>query len=139
MSAIDVVPAIDPAIEAVLNTMRQSIGQAWTVATLAREGGMSRTVFAERFKTATGHAPLEFLTRLRIEHAVQLLKDPNAQLNVVALSVGYSSHGAFHRAFRRTMGIAPGRYRRLLQVRFRVESHVIAVLPTHAKVKVCHA
>jgi transcriptional regulator GlxA family with amidase domain len=138
---VAVVPVMgnDAQIEAVLETMRESIDQAWTVAKLAREVGMSRTVFAERFKFATGYAPLAYLTRMRMERASDLLKDPQNRLSVVAVSVGYSSQGAFHRAFRRATGFAPGRYRRLLQVRFRVEPHVVAVLTTNTKVKVCHA
>lgn len=131
--------ADDPQIEAVLETMRQKLEQEWTVAGLAREVGMSRTVFAERFKFATGFAPLEYLTRLRIDRAGELLKDPRSKLSVIAVTVGYSSQGAFHRAFQRIRGVAPGQYRRLLQVRFRVQSHVVAVLPVNPQVKVHHA
>lgn len=141
MLGIAAVPAVakDPHVEAVLETMRKNIENTWTVAALAHEVGMSRTVFAERFKSATGHAPLEYLTRLRIERASDLLKDPHSKLSVVAVSVGYSSQGAFHRAFQRVTGMSPGRYRRLLQIRFRVDPYVVALLSAGTKVKVCHA
>lgn len=144
--------AIDPQIEAVLETMRKKLEENWTVAGLAREVGMSRTVFAERFKLATGRAPLEYLTRLRMERAIEMLRDARVKLRIIAVTVGYSSEGAFHRAFRRTTGISPGQCRRqilnsdfwllppaLLQIRFRVEPHVVALLPANAQVKVHHA
>jgi transcriptional regulator GlxA family with amidase domain len=143
---------VDPQIDAVLETMREKLEQEWTVAGLARVVGMSRTVFAERFKLATGHAPLEYLTRLRIERAIELLRDARVKLSIIAVSVGYSSQGAFHRAFQRVTGLAPGQYRRqilnsdswlltpdLLQIRFRVQSHVVALLPADTQVKVHHA
>ncbi|MEI9812705.1 MAG: helix-turn-helix transcriptional regulator [Acidobacteriota bacterium] len=102
-----------PQIEAALQTMRENIDQTWTVAALARAANMSRTVFAERFKQATGWSPLEYLTLLRMQRARDLLRDPRTQLVTIAIAVGYASHGAFHRAFRRTTGFTPGEFRQM--------------------------
>jgi AraC-like DNA-binding protein len=43
--------------------MHCNVAQRWKVSDLASEVGMSRTSFAERFKSLVGMAPLEYLTR----------------------------------------------------------------------------
>jgi AraC-like DNA-binding protein len=82
------------------------------VAALASEAGMSRSAFAQRFKELVGGAPLEYLTRRRMHRASYLLRESGHKVADVAQSVGYDSDGAFHKAFKRILGVAPGEYRR---------------------------
>jgi AraC-like DNA-binding protein len=102
----------DPHIGAVLNSMHQRIEHPWTVASLAAEAGMSRSAFAQRFKELMSEAPLEYLTRWRMYRGSDLLRESDRKLADVAQAVGYDSDGAFHKAFKRVLGIAPGEYRR---------------------------
>jgi AraC-like DNA-binding protein len=102
----------DPHIRAALNSMHQRIEHPWTVASLAAEAGMSRSAFALRFKELMSESPLEYLTRWRMYRGSDLLRESDRKLADVAQAVGYDSDGAFHKAFKRVLGIAPGEYRR---------------------------
>jgi AraC-like DNA-binding protein len=102
----------DPHIGAALNSMHKRIEHPWTVASLASEAGMSRSAFALRFKELMSESPLEYLTRWRMYRGSDLLRESDRKLADVAQAVGYESDGAFHKAFKRVLGIAPGEYRR---------------------------
>ena len=106
----------DPQIGAALNSMHARIDHPWTVAGLAAEAGMSRSAFAQRFKELMGESPLEYLTRWRMYRGSDLLRESDRKLADVAQAVGYDSDGAFHKAFKRVLGIAPGEYRRSVGV-----------------------
>ena len=102
----------DSQIGAALNSMHERIDHPWTVASLASEAGMSRSAFAQRFKQLMSESPLEYLTRWRMYRGTSLLRESDRKLSDVAQAVGYDSDGAFHKAFKRVLGIAPGEYRR---------------------------
>ena len=102
----------DSHIGAALNSMHKRIEHPWTVASLASEAGMSRSAFAQRFKELMSESPLEYLTRWRMYRGSDLLRESDRKLADVAQAVGYDSDGAFHKAFKRVLGIAPGEYRR---------------------------
>jgi AraC-like DNA-binding protein len=102
----------DSQIGAALNSMHKRIEHPWTVASLASEAGMSRSAFAQRFKELMNESPLEYLTRWRMYRGSDLLRESDRKLADVAQAVGYDSDGAFHKAFKRVLGIAPGEYRR---------------------------
>ena len=102
----------DAHIGAALNSMHNRIEHPWTVASLASEAGMSRSAFAQRFKALMRESPLEYLTRWRMYRGSDLLRESDRKLADVAQAVGYDSDGAFHKAFKRVLGIAPGEYRR---------------------------
>ncbi len=99
----------DPQLAKAISVMHQRGDEPWTVATLAREAGMSRARFAARFQERVGQAPLGYLTRWRMARACQqlLAGEPMVQ---VALGAGYSSSVAFGRAFERELGVSPGRW-----------------------------
>jgi AraC-like DNA-binding protein len=106
-------PALaDPQIGAVLKAMHERVDHPWTVRALATQAGMSRSAFALRFKELIGQAPLEYLTQRRMYKAGRLLRDDTRKLFEVATAVGYDSGGAFHKAFKRVLGVTPGEYRK---------------------------
>lgn len=94
-----------------LQAMHQSPEKNWTVTSLARVAGMSRTLFAVRFAQSTGQTPARYLLERRMELARDLLEHSPLALAAVAHRCGYSTDVAFARAFRRRNGISPGRYR----------------------------
>jgi len=102
----------DAQIGAALRLMHNRTEHTWTVAALASEAGMSRSAFAHRFKELVGGTPLEYLTRWRMYRASSLLRESGHTVAEVAQSVGYDSDGAFHKAFKRVLGVGPGEYRR---------------------------
>lgn len=84
----------------------------WTVAELAREAGLSRTVLAERFRHFLGEPPMAYLTRWRLRLGARDLTATNRSVAEIASTVGYESEAAFNRAFKREYGLPPARYRR---------------------------
>lgn len=85
---------------------------SWTVASLAKEVAMSRSAFAARFKELVGESPMQYVTRWRMNVALNLLKEENLSLGELADQLGYQSEAAFSRAFKRFIGISPGAARR---------------------------
>jgi AraC-like DNA-binding protein len=87
-------------------------GHRWTLHLLAERVGMSRSVFALRFRETVGATPMEYLTRWRMLLAANRLKNSSDCLSAIAQSLGYESESAFGKAFRRVMGCSPRRYTR---------------------------
>jgi transcriptional regulator GlxA family with amidase domain len=102
----------DSAVRTALENIQQSPATPWTVAQLAAAGGVSRTAFARQFRTLVGEPPLTYLTRWRMTIAARLLRETDLPIESVAARVGYGSPFAFGKAFKRSMGNAPGAYRR---------------------------
>jgi AraC-like DNA-binding protein len=100
----------DPQISAALRALHADIRQSWTVARLAAIGGMSRSVFAERFTGIVGLPPIDYLLRWRMAVAKDALRFGNRRLGEVARACGYESVSAFSTAFTRTVGCPPSRY-----------------------------
>jgi AraC-like DNA-binding protein len=84
----------------------------WTLDSLAREAGLSRSVFAERFTHYVGIAPMHYLTRWRMQLAARRLQTPGIGIAQVAAEVGYESEAAFHRSFKKYVGTPPGAWRK---------------------------
>jgi AraC-like DNA-binding protein len=96
-----------------ITSMHNDPGYPWTLQLLAERVGMSRSVFALRFREIVGATPMEYLTRWRMLLAANRLKDSSDSLSAIAQSVGYVSDSAFGKAFRRVMGSSPRQYTRL--------------------------
>lgn len=101
----------DPRLSRALVMMHKQPGHHWTVASLAKEAGQSRSVFAQRFFLATGVTPLRYLTDLRMRLAVLRLSRERQPVETVASELGYGSLAAFSRAFKRSVGMSPGAVR----------------------------
>ncbi|MGH9943802.1 MAG: helix-turn-helix domain-containing protein [Pyrinomonadaceae bacterium] len=82
-----------------------------SLADLAAEAGVSSFHFAREFKKSTGHAPHQYLIKLRVERAKTLLSDSEAPLAEVSLRAGFSGQSHFTRLFRRLTGVTPNTYR----------------------------
>jgi AraC-like DNA-binding protein len=74
--------------------------------------GISRAAFAKRFTQLVGMPPLAYVTRWRVELALQQLRETDRTLASIASDVGYESVFAFSRAFKRLLGASPSAYRR---------------------------
>jgi AraC-like DNA-binding protein len=103
----------DPSTAAALGAMHHRADAPWTVASLAKEVGLSRSVFAARFTQLVGEPPLGYLTRLRMQKASTLLRE-GATLAKASQLTGYASEASFSHAFRQWAGVAPGEWRRRL-------------------------
>ena len=104
--------ARDAEIGKALTLMHHRPEHAWTLADLAKETGMSRTVFSERFRHFLGVAPMTYLTRWRLRLGARALAATSHSVAQIALDAGYESEASFNRAFKREYGLPPARYRK---------------------------
>ena len=102
----------DARLVTALRKMHESPAAHWTVAQLAKDAGLSRSTFFERFSQAVGVAPMEYLLSWRMALAKNLLRRNDESLSEVAGRVGYSSQSTFTVAFTRHVGLPPTRYAR---------------------------
>lgn len=102
----------DPCIGRAMSLMHRGPEQDWSVASLAREVGMSRSGFAARFSALLGEPVLQYLTGLRMQFAHRELRETTDSLAQIAERVGYNSEPAFNRAFKRVVGSTPGAVRK---------------------------
>jgi AraC-like DNA-binding protein len=101
----------DPKVGKALALLHRDPARPWTLATLAREVGASRTVLAERFRHYLSEPPMAYLKRWRLQLGAQLLQASSAGVAEVAARVGYESAPAFNRAFKCRFGLPPARFR----------------------------
>jgi len=102
----------DQPISTALSLIHQSPEHGWKVEELAEAVALSRSVFSARFTRLVGEPPITYLTRWRMSRAIRLLKD-NVGIEKIAELLGYESPVAFHKAFKREVGMPPARYRKL--------------------------
>ncbi|HET7629472.1 MAG TPA: AraC family transcriptional regulator [Bacillales bacterium] len=78
---------------------------------LAKRAGMGRTLFFEEFRVLTGLTPSVFLTRLRLQYAMDLLRTTNETVLEIAGESGFQSLSTFNKQFKRYTGDSPRTYR----------------------------
>ena len=101
----------DPAIHNALELIHRGLAKSWTVASLGKQVGMSRSAFADRFTALVGEPPLHYLARWRMARAAELLRGAETRVNEIATSVGYTSVPSFNKAFRKWQGATPSAFR----------------------------
>ena len=101
----------DPRLARAVTEVIERPAASHTVESLARTAGMSRAAFAERFTQAYAQTPIDFVLKVRLRLAAQLLTTTDLPVKVVANTIGYASRSYFSRAFRATYGLEPRRYR----------------------------
>jgi len=102
----------DPPVRRVVALLHADSAHGWTLTELAQRAGLSRTTLAERFRTAMGDTPLNYLRTLRMQKAMRLLGETDRNLETVAVEVGYQDAFSFSKVFKRTVGVAPREFRR---------------------------
>jgi AraC-like DNA-binding protein len=104
--------ARDDVVGRALALLHRQPSRRWTLATLARDAGASRSMLAARFAHYLHEPPMSYLARWRLRLAARLLATTRQSVLEVAGRVGYESEAAFNRAFRREYELPPGRFRR---------------------------
>ncbi|WP_367110897.1 helix-turn-helix transcriptional regulator [uncultured Psychrobacter sp.] len=103
---------IDPHLSKALRVMHESPNISWTTRDLAKEAGMSRSGFTQRFKDIVGIPPLTYLTDYRLRIAARRLRLQRSSIAQIGEMVGYSSHSTFSQAFKRVYEMSPSEYRK---------------------------
>jgi AraC-like DNA-binding protein len=100
----------DPFLDRVVDAIHEEPGRDWTVDRLAGISAMSRSTFAERFRSAVGRSPADYVTEVRVDAAKRML-DAGRSVSEISRELGYASDEGFSRAFRRRTGMTPSSWR----------------------------
>ncbi len=91
--------------------VREHLAAGFSVDEMARAKGLSKRTLARRLATATGETPVEFVRRIRVEHASHLLRTTTEPLLEIALRVGYRDTSTLRRLIRDKVGLNPNQMR----------------------------
>lgn len=101
-------------IAEVVAHMESSYNQPVSLEGLASRAFLSKRHFNRVFRQNYGTTPMEYIIRLRLEHACSLLKNSGLNITQVAQESGFSDSNYFSRLFRQKYGVSPGEYRKKL-------------------------
>lgn len=92
--------------------MQTAYDENLTLAGIAQVAGVSPAHLCRLFQAHLSASPLQYLNRLRLQQARQLLRSSDLPLVEVALAVGFGSQSYFQRLFKAVTGVTPAAYRR---------------------------
>lgn len=104
--------ARDSTIGQALALLHKDPAHPWTISSLARKVGLSRTRLSERFRHFLAESPMAYLARWRLKLAAEILQSSEDSIAEVAMAVGYGSEAGFNRAFKREFNCPPAQFRR---------------------------
>ena len=100
----------DPVTARALSAMHHNVAHNWTVASLARLSGVSRSTFAARFRAVVGVGPIDYLLQWRMALAKDDLRRGTRTIAEIAFAIGFQSASAFSTAFTRAVGTPPSQF-----------------------------
>ncbi|MEU8382438.1 helix-turn-helix transcriptional regulator [Streptosporangium sp. NPDC048865] len=100
-------------IERVVEGIRERYSEKLTLGDLADMARLSPFHMARIFRQETGLPPARFLATVRLEKAKKKLLSTDESVATISADVGYDSLGTFTTRFTKSVGVSPGRYRRL--------------------------
>lgn len=101
----------DPKIYKVLDAIHNDPSKDWTIETLAEISSMSRSAFISKFKSLLNESPINYLTQWRMKAAYKWFRDDNITIAEATDRCGYETEAAFSKAFKRELGVSPGKVR----------------------------
>ncbi len=84
-----------------------------TLDEIAEKVNLSAYYFSRLFKKHTGFSPLDYALKCKMDRAIFFLKTSDLSVGEIAYRLGYSSEAAFGNAFKRKVGLPPGRFRKM--------------------------
>jgi AraC family transcriptional regulator len=103
-----------PRLNRVLEYIEANFNREIALTALADTAGMSPHYFSELFKQSVHFSPYQYVLRRRIEHARELLREPDVSVFEAAVRCGFSDQSQFTKLFRRVVGVTPTGYRAAL-------------------------
>ena len=95
-----------------IDRIRQEPALDWTRASMAQELGRSERHLTLLFNDVFGISPGKMIVRIRMEHAMALLRESTDSVERIGQIVGYDNIFSFSRAFKNYQGISPGAFRK---------------------------
>ena len=105
----DVAPPI--AVLRAVELMRRRMTDPLSLEEIAHAAGLSPFHFARQFKTATGHPPHDYLIRLRVDRAQDIMRRERGwTMAAVAQDAGFADQSHMARHFKRVLGVTPRQF-----------------------------
>jgi AraC-like DNA-binding protein len=104
-----------PVITRAKEYIRQNQGEELSLGMVAKAVNTSTFYFCKLFKKATGVHFTDYVSRVRVEKAKNLLLNPNLRISEIAYEVGFQSLTHFNRVFKKIIGQSPTEYRSKLK------------------------
>jgi AraC-like DNA-binding protein len=101
----------EPFVGRALSAIHRNPAHDWTIESLAKNVGLSRSALAERFTQFVGQPLMQYLTNWRMQLAANHLLSGTESVGVIANRIGYDSEAAFSRAFKKAVGTPPSQWR----------------------------
>ena len=95
----------------VTELVRAEIEDELSLHKMAEAAGLSAAHFSQMFRKSTGESPHQFVLRVRVERAKEMLRAPKTRVLDVAIACGFKTQQHFARVFRRACGATPTEYR----------------------------
>ena len=105
-------------INAIVNRLTDDVARPLLASDVAAELGMSESRFSRFFRRATGNTFTDFVNRVRINRACQLLMESERQITAICYEVGFNNVANFNRRFLEIKGMTPSEFRRQAESRF---------------------
>ncbi|MEI6896000.1 MAG: AraC family transcriptional regulator [Psychromonas sp.] len=96
----------------VISAMENKLTNNWKLNDLASIANMSTSNLLTVFRKATDETPIDYLMRLRIHHAMELLRQSDRTITSIAYDTGFRDSNYFTRQFKKIVGIPPRQFRR---------------------------
>ena len=103
--------ALDPAVRLAMESIRSAYAAGISIREFCGQRSMNPAYLGHLFKRETGVFFNEYLARVRIVHASQLLRDPELRIYDIATRVGFSSASYFVKSFKALTGMSPAKFR----------------------------
>jgi AraC family transcriptional activator FtrA len=95
-----------------MDKARRRLDKPLRIAELARLAAMSERTFMRCFRAATGMSPGDWITRMRVDRARELLESTALSIDRIASRTGLGTSTTLRHHFRRKVGVSPLEYRR---------------------------
>lgn len=95
-----------------LSELETGYADEWNLSQMARASSMSISTLLRVFRGATGTTPIEYLLRLRLEHAKAMLAETDWPIGEVALRCGFHDSNYFFKKFTERFLLSPRRFRK---------------------------
>ena len=105
--------SLENEVELAMHYFRENYRSEVNVEDYALSRGMSASNFYRVFKQISGSTPLQFILKLRLSNAQNLLENSNLTIAEIASAVGYENPLYFSRLFHKHIGVSPSEYRKM--------------------------
>lgn len=99
-------------LQAAIHYMEAHFREGLSLDDIAEAAGLSKYYFTSKFQKHLNMTPIQYVTKLRIQKAMELLMTTNDTLHDIAIEIGYDNANYFSKVFRKTIGITADNFRK---------------------------